>query len=78
MSVSNCFKLYVFLVVLGLCCCMGFPLAAESGGYPVVMVQGLLIAVASVVVEHRLEVHGLSSFSSQALEHSLSGCGTQA
>ena len=54
MSVSNCFKLYVFLVVLGLCCCMGFSLAAESRGYPVVMVQGLLIAMASLVVEHRL------------------------
>ena len=48
MSVSNCFKLYVFLVVLGLCCCMGFSLAAESGGYSVV-VQGFLVVVASLV-----------------------------
>ena len=64
--------------MLGLCHCLGFSLAAESGGYPVVMVQGLLIAMASLVVEHRLEVHGLRNCSSQALAHRLSGCGTQA
>ena len=37
---------YLFLTVLDLCCCAGFPLVAASGGYPVVVVLGLLVAVA--------------------------------
>ena len=36
---------YLFLAVLGLCCYMGFSLVA---------VRGLLIAVVSLVLEHRL------------------------
>ena len=40
----NC--IYLFLAMLGVCCCVGFSLAAESG-------EGLLIAVASCR-EHRL------------------------
>ena len=43
-----------------------------------VAVRGLLIAVASLVAEHRLQVHGLSSCGSWALEHRLSSCGTWA
>ena len=43
--------------MLGLCCCAGFSLAAASGGYSLVAVHGLLIAVASLVVEHRLQGH---------------------
>ena len=34
--------------MLGLCCCAGFSLVSESGGYSVV-VLGFLISVASVV-----------------------------
>ena len=37
--------IYVFLAVLGLCCC---------GGLSLVVVHGLLIAVASLAVEHGL------------------------
>ena len=48
-------KLYLFLPVLGLCCCMGFPLDAVSRGYSLVVMPGLLIAVASLIVEHRLQ-----------------------
>ena len=33
---------------------MGFSPVAESGGYSLVEVQGLLIVVASLVAEHRL------------------------
>jgi len=33
---------------------MGISLVAEKGGYVLVTVRGLLIAVASVVAEHRL------------------------
>ena len=35
--------------MLGLCCCLGFFLVAVSQGYTLVVVRGLLIAVASLV-----------------------------
>ena len=40
---------YLFLAVLGLHCCSGFSLVAESGGYFLVVMSGLLIAVAPLV-----------------------------
>ena len=40
--------------MLGLRCCMGFFLLVASGGYSLVAVLGLLIAVASLA-EHRLQ-----------------------
>ena len=46
--------IYLFLAALGLQCCIGFSLVAESGGYSLVEVGGLLVAVASLVAEHRL------------------------
>ena len=52
---------YLFLAALGLRCCMGFSLAAVSGGYFLVAACGLLIAAcglliaaASLDAEHRL------------------------
>ena len=39
------------LVVLGLCCCMGFSLVVVSRGCSLVTVPGLLIVMASVVAE---------------------------
>ena len=39
-----------FLAVLGLHCCVGFSLVVVSGGYSLVAVVGLLIAVASLFV----------------------------
>ena len=45
---------YLFLAVLGLRCCVGFSLVAVSASYSLVVVHGLLIAVASLLVEHRL------------------------
>ena len=47
--------MYLFLVVLGLCCCKGLSLVMKSGGYSPVAVHGLLITVASLVVEHGLQ-----------------------
>jgi len=41
--------------VLGLCCFTGFSLDVVSGAYSLVAVHALLIAVASSVVEHRLQ-----------------------
>ena len=44
--------MYVFIfAALGLHCYTGFSLVAASGGYSLVMMCGLLIVVASLVVE---------------------------
>ena len=51
--------LLIYLTLLGFRSCVGFSLAAVSGGYSLVSVCGLLIPVASFAVEHRLWVHGL-------------------
>ena len=42
--------IYLFLAVLGLHCCAGFSLVVASGGYPLVVAHGLLVA--SLVLEH--------------------------
>ena len=44
----------LFLAVLGLLYCAGTCLVLESGGYSLLLVPGLLIAVASLIVVHRL------------------------
>ena len=46
--------LFKFLAVLDLCCCPCFFLVAASGGCSLLAVHRLLIAVASLVEEHRL------------------------
>ena len=74
------------LAALALHGCAGFFLVAASRGYSLVVVCRLLIAVASLVAEHRLQsarasvvaAFGFSSCSSWAVEHRLSSCGTQA
>ena len=51
--------IYLFMAVLGLHCCVrGFSSCGERG-LLFLVVRGLLIAVASLVAEHRLQVHGL-------------------
>ena len=62
------FKLFIYLVlaVSGLRCCEGSFPAVASGGYSLVVAHGLLIGVASLVVEHRLESTG-----STAVAHEL-------
>ena len=75
--------IYLFLAVLGLCCCIGFSLVSVIRGYSLTVVHGLLTEVASLVAEHRLwstwapavAVCGLSSCGPQALEHRLNICG---
>ena len=44
----------LFGAVLGLCCCVGFSLVVASGGCSLVVVHEL-IAVTSLIVEHRLQ-----------------------
>ena len=54
---SELFTLFIygficlFLIVLGLHCCADFSLVVVIGGYSLVMVQGLLSVVASLVAE---------------------------
>ena len=68
--------IYLFLAVLGLHCCTGISLLAASGGYSLVAMLRLLIAVASLVAEV-LGYLGSSSFGSWALEHRFSSCDTR-
>ena len=51
--------IYLFLAGLGLHCCADFSLVAGSRGYSTVAVRGLLIAVASLVAEHALQMYRL-------------------
>ena len=43
--------IYLFMAVLGLCCCAAFSSCSERG-LLFVVVHGLLIALASLVAEH--------------------------
>ena len=45
---------YFFLATLGLRCCFGFALVVANGNHPLLVVRGLLVAVASLVSGHRL------------------------
>ena len=59
-------------------------LVAVSGAHSLVVVPGLLVAAASLVMEHRpqgphasvVAEHGLRSYGPQAVEHRLDGCGS--
>ena len=50
----NIYFVYLFLAVLGLCCCVRAFSSCDEQGLLFVAVRGLLIAVASLVVEHGL------------------------
>ena len=66
---------YLLLAALGLRCCARAFSSCGEGGLLFVVVHGLLIAVASLVVEHGLYRHtGFSSCGSWPLEHRLSSC----
>ena len=47
-------QISLFLAVLGLRCCTGFPVVGLSGGYSLVAVHRFLSASASLVVERGL------------------------
>ena len=73
--------LFLFLAVLGLCCCLWAFSSCREWGLLFVMVHGLLIVVASCCGAQRASVvaaRGLRSCGSQALERWLGGCGTRA
>ena len=46
--------IYLFMAVLGLCCCVGFSLVAVSKSYSLVGLRGFLTVVASLVAKHGL------------------------
>ena len=46
------YNIYLFLAPLSLHCCSSFFSICGDGGHPLVAVCGLLIAVASLAVEH--------------------------
>ena len=73
--------------MVGLGCCVRAFSSCSKWGLLFVVVRGLLIAVASLVAEHGLDLgvqasvvvaRGLSSCGSRALEHRLSSCGARA
>ena len=70
--------IYLFLVTLGFRCCARAFSSCGQRGLLFVVVCGLLIALASFVAEHGLQVRRLSSCGSWALECRLSSCGALA
>ena len=52
-------NLFIYLAVWGLCCCARAFSSCSERGLLFVAVRGLLIAVASLVAEHGLQVRGL-------------------
>ena len=74
------------LAVLGLCCCEDCSLSVASQGYSPAVVPELLVAVTSLLADHRLPgtwasvlvAHGLTGYSSLPLEHRLRSCATWA
>ena len=46
--------IYLFLAALGLCCCVRAFSSCSEQGLLLAVVHGLLIAVASLLAEHRL------------------------
>lgn len=75
----------LFMAVLGLGCCVGFSLVADSRDHSLAAIHKFLIVVVPLVVEHGLSMwasvgvdHGLSNCGSWALEHRLHSCGAQA
>ena len=63
--------IYLFLAVLHLHCCVDFSLVVASGGYSLLAMYGLLIAVASLVRAKSLGHVGFHSCSSGGLECTL-------
>ena len=69
---------YLFLVVLGLCCCAGFPLVAVSRAYSLLLCAGFSFHWLLLLPSRTLGHEGFSCCDSCGPEHGLSSCGTQA
>ena len=71
--------MYVCMSALGLCCCAPAFSSCRERGLLFVVVRGLLTAVASLVVEHGLQVHGLQQLwhaGSAVVAHRLQSAGS--
>ena len=73
------------MAVLGFCCYVGIFSSCSEWGYSLVVVCRVLIAVTSLVAEHRFQACGLQQLAcgfsrcgSWALEHRLSSCDAEA
>ena len=65
------FKIFIYLLAfLSLCCCVGFPVAAEFWGKSLIAVHRLLIAMASPFCRSP----GVQASCSCGTEHRLSSC----
>ena len=53
------FNFYLFLAALGLCCCVQASSSFREWGLLFIAMLGLLIVMASLVAEHRLQAHRL-------------------
>ena len=69
---------YLLLAVLGLHCCAGFSLVTASGGYSLVVVPGLPVAVASRCRGLALGCADFGSCGCWDLEHRCNSCDAQA
>ena len=58
--------IYLFLAVSGICCCVRAFSSCGEWGLLFVTLRWLLIMVASLVVEHRLQARGLNSCGARA------------
>ena len=70
--------IYSFLAVLGLCCCVGFPLVLVSGGYSSLRCTGFSLRWLLLLWSTGSRRVGFSSCGAQALERRLSSCGARA
>ena len=69
---------YLFLAVLGLCCCLGFSLVVASGGYSSSRRPSLSCSVFPCCGARAAGHEDFSSSGSWALEHRLGSCGSWA
>ena len=67
--------IYLFLAVLGLCCCARAFSSCGKWGLLFVVVRRLLVGVAPGTRASLVVAHGLSSCGLQTPEHRLSSCG---
>ena len=72
------YLIYLFLAVLGLCCCVGFSVVAASGGYSSLRCAGFSLRWLLLLLSTGSRRAGFSSCGSRVLECRSSSCGARA
>ena len=72
------YLIYLFLAVLGLCCCVGFSVVAASGGYSSLRCAGFSLRWLLLLLNTGSRRAGFSSCGSRVLECRISSCGARA